>query len=81
MLLDAGARDHVNSSRGVDVVDDDFIVLSSIYDWYAEDFGGTEESMLVHLREHADDELAAFLESFEGAIEYDYDWNLNQPQH
>ena len=80
-LLDAGARDYVNSFRGVDVVDDDFIVISSIYEWYAEDFGDTEESVLTHLRDYADDELATFLESFEGAVEHDYDWDLNQPQH
>ena len=76
-LLDAGARAYVNSFRGVDVVDEDFIVISSIYDWYAEDFGDTEESILEHLRRHADGELAAFLEGFEGAVEYDYDWSLN----
>jgi len=79
-LLEAGARAYVNSPRGVDVVDDDFIVLSSIYDWYIEDFGGTEESVIEHLIDYADGELAAFLGGFEGAIEYDYDWNLNQPQ-
>ena len=78
-LLNAGARDYVNNFRGVDVVDDDFVVLSSIYEWYTEDFGNTEESVLAHLREHADGELATFLESFEGAIEYDYNWDLNQP--
>ncbi|MXY24017.1 MAG: DUF547 domain-containing protein [Acidobacteria bacterium] len=76
-LLDAGARAYVNNFRGVDVVDEDFIVISSIYDWYAEDFGDTEESIMEHLRQHAEDELATFLEGFEGAIEYDYDWGLN----
>ncbi len=76
-LLEAGARDYVNNFRGVDVVDDDFIVISSIYDWYAEDFGNTEATVMEHLRKYADGELAAFLESFEGAIEYDYDWSLN----
>ena len=76
-LLDLGARAYVNNFRGVDVVDEDFIVISSIYDWYAEDFGDTEASVMEHLREHADGELAAFLETFEGAIEYDYDWSLN----
>ena len=59
------------------MVDEDFIVISSIYDWYAEDFGDTEESIIEHLRQHAEDELATFLEGFEGAIEYDYDWGLN----
>ena len=76
-LLDAGARAYVNNFRGVDVVDEDFIVISSIYDWYAEDFGDTEESIMEHLRQHAEDELATFLEGFEGAVEYDYDWGLN----
>ena len=78
-LLDAGARDYVNNFRGVDVVDEDFIVLSSIYEWYTEDFGNTEELVLAHLRKYAADDLAAFLESFDGAIEYDYNWDLNEP--
>ena len=47
-LLDAGARDYVNNPRGVDIVDEDFIVISSIYDWYTEDFGDTEESVKEH---------------------------------
>ncbi len=78
-LLEAGARAFVNSPRGVDIVDDDFVVISSIYDWYANDFGGTEGSVIEHLIHYADGELADFLAAFEGAIEYDYDWNLNQP--
>ena len=62
-LLDAGARDYVNNPRGVDVVDDEFIVISSIYDWYAEDFGNTEETVVQHLIEYAEDDLAVFLEA------------------
>lgn len=79
-LLEAGARAYVNHARGVDVVDEDFIVLSSIYDWYAEDFGRTEESVIGHLAEYADDELATFLKGFEGTIGYNYDWSLNRPR-
>ena len=79
-LLEAGARDYVNNMRGVDVVDEDFVVISSIYDWYAEDFGGTEASVKEHLIGYAEDDLAEFLEGFEGAIEYDYDWSLNRRQ-
>ena len=78
-LLEAGARDYVNNARGVDFVDDDFIVISSIYQWYAEDFGNTEESVVAHLLEYADEELAARLEGFEGSIDYEYDWSLNEP--
>ena len=78
-LLEAGARDYVNNARGVDFVDDDFIVISSIYQWYAEDFGDTEESVIEHLLEYADENLAARLEGFEGSIDYEYDWSLNEP--
>ena len=78
-MLEAGAQAFVNSLRGVDVVDDDFVIISSIYDWYANDFGGTEESGIEHLIHYADGELADFLEAFEGVIEYGYDWDLNQP--
>ncbi len=78
-LLEQGARDYVNSARGVDFVDDESIVISSIYDWYAEDFGNTEESVVAHLIDHADKELAARLEGFEGSIDYRYDWRLNEP--
>jgi len=79
-LLEAGARAYVNSARGVDVVDDEFIVLSSIYKWYPEDFGSTEKSVINHLTQYAEGDLAAFLESFKGTIDYDYDWKLNQAQ-
>ena len=79
-LLEEGAHAFVNSFRGVDVVDEEFIVLSSIYEWYTEDFGNTEESVFEHLLEYAEDDLEASLEGFDGAIEYDYDWNLNRQQ-
>ena len=77
-LLEAGARAYVNSPRGVNVVSDGSIVLSSIYEWYSEDFGGTEEAVLAHLIEYADDPLAVRLEGFRGAVDYDYDWSLNR---
>ncbi len=77
--LDSGAREYVNHPRGVDFVDDDSIVISSIYDWYVEDFGGTEEGAIKHLIQYADKELAERLRSFEGSVDYDYDWSLNQP--
>ena len=78
-LLDAGAREYVNHTRGVDVVDEDFIVLSSIYDWWVFDFGNSEEGVIAHLLRYANPELAEQLHDFVGAIDYGYDWDLNQP--
>ncbi len=78
-LLEQGAREYVNNTRGVDFVDDDFIVISSIYDWYGVDFGDNEESIVAHLAAYAEGDLAPRLEGFAGVIDYEYDWSLNQP--
>ena len=78
-LLNAGARKYVNHKRGVDFMEDDFIVISSIYDWYVEDFGNNKQGVIKHLARYADEELAKRLRSFNGAIDYEYDWRLNCP--
>ena len=80
-LLDASARAYVNHPRGVDFVDDDFLVISSIYDWYVEDFGGNQTSVLAHLIQYAEAGLAARLKDFAGSVDYEYDWSLNQPSY
>ena len=78
-LLSTGARKYVNQNRGVDFMEDDFVVISSIYDWYAEDFGNNEQGVIKHLTRYADEKLAKRLMSFSGAIDYEYDWRLNCP--
>lgn len=78
-LLDTAARVYVNHPRGVDIVDEDFMVISSIYTWFVEDFGGDEDGVIEHLLQYADPELADRLREFFGFIEYEYDWALNQP--
>ena len=78
-LLEAGARAYINHPRGVRFVDDGSLLLSSIYEWYVEDFGGTEKTVIDHLMRYAEEELAARLKTFSGSIDYEYDWNLNTP--
>ncbi len=80
-LLDTGARAYINHPRGVDFVDDDFLMISSIYDWYAVDFGDSQETVLKHLIQYAEEGLAARLKDFAGSVDYEYDWNLNQPSY
>ena len=77
-LLEAGAHAYANDPRGVDVLAEDAIALSSIYEWYAVDFGETEAAVIEHLVSYANEELAAFLRDFDGTIEYRYDWALNE---
>jgi len=69
------ARSYINHPRGVKVVDDELIV-SSIFDWFIEDFGDSDEAVIMHLKQHAEPELAAQLSEFD-EFDDDYDWSLN----
>lgn len=77
-LADRGARQFVNHPRGV-APNERPIVLSSIYNWFSEDFGDSREDLLAHLQDYADPALAAELADYEGRFTYDYDWSLNEP--
>ncbi len=82
-MYEAAAREYVNHRRGVDLSERN-PVLSSIYDWYTEDFGGDIAGVIDHLLEYAEPELAEGLRSFadggyRGRVRYEYDWTLNEP--
>jgi len=76
-LLEKGAREYVNHRRGARV-EGERLQLSSIYDWFEVDFGGSSEGVLTHLRRYADGALAAALDDVPGRPSYDYDWALNE---
>ena len=76
-MMDAAARAYINHPRGVELMDEMFGVVSSIYTWFQEDFGGSEAGVVEHLLRYAEPELAEQLRSFEGGFDYEYDWDLN----
>jgi len=76
-LLEQGAKDYINHPRGAQVVDGELLV-SSIYDWFKEDFGDSDAGVLAHLTQYAEPELAAALADFDSFSD-DYDWSLNAP--
>jgi hypothetical protein len=74
--LDEAAAAFVNHPRGVTVQADGTLRVSSIYVWFAEDFGGPE-GMIAHVRRYAAPPLAARLGP-QARIGADaYDWSLN----
>ena len=75
-MLSQGARDYVNHPRGVRVLGNK-VRLSSIYSWYAEDFGPNQAALIAHLQQYASPELKAQLSNVDGVDGYDYDWSLN----
>lgn len=76
--LDDAARDYINHPRGV-TVEDGRLVASKIFDWYAEDFGGTDASRIAHFKRYASPEIMERLEDFDDIARFRYDWALNEP--
>ena len=76
-LLEAAARDYVNSPRGVRIAEGRLIV-SSIYVWFREDFGGDDAGVISHLKRYAAPALAARLAGIEALGGHAYDWTLNE---
>lgn len=74
--LTLGARNYLASARGV-VRDGDALTVSSLFQWYAEDFGDDLPAVLERLAGYADDETAALLRAHDGPVRYDYDWSIN----
>jgi hypothetical protein len=77
-LLAEGARHYINHARGVSFNDKGELVLSSIYQWYKEDFGASYLDLLTHLIGYSDKPLGDKLRAYEGAINYQYNWDLNE---
>ncbi len=77
-LLERGARNYINHPRGAHF-EEHQLVVSSIYDWYQEDFGGTVEGVINHLLEYAEADPATGLAAHEGGLKDTYDWSLNEP--
>ena len=75
-LLDAGARAYVNHPRGARV-EKGRLTVSSIYVWFASDFGGNDLLVIDHLKKYAEPGLAKQLRGIERVADDDYDWALN----
>lgn len=74
--LNLVAERYVNSLRGVQVIDGKLIV-SKIYDWYIEDFGGTESALINHLIVYAKEPLRNQLQLVSSINSYMYNWHIN----
>lgn len=75
-LLDAGARAYVNHPRGARV-EKGRLRVSSIYEWFKDDFDGTAAGVIAHLKKYAAPPLATQLAGIGEISGDDYDWALN----
>lgn len=76
-MLDAAARAYVNSPRGARFDADGRLIVSKIYSWFVDDFGGSAASVLAHLRRYADAGLRRRLATIKDIEATAYDWTVN----
>lgn len=74
--LDAAARAYIRHPRGA-LVETGRLTVSSIYDWFQDDFGGDDAGVIAHLRRYADAPLARALADLTRIDDDRYDWALN----
>ena len=74
--LDAAARDYVNDPRGARI-ENGRLTVSSIYEWFQTDFGGSDAGVIRHLAAYAEPALAEALKGVDRVAGDDYDWSLN----
>lgn len=53
------------------------MIASSIYKWFKEDFGGSDQDVLKHALKYADPDLGAKLKKTQSISAFEYDWSLN----
>lgn len=74
--LDRAARNFIDHDRALRFGEDG-LTVSSIYDWFADDFGGADAAIIAHLAAHAGPERRARLRFYTEIRGDDYDWRLN----
>jgi hypothetical protein len=74
--LASAASAYVNHPRGARV-EAGKLVVSSIYQWYKRDFGGSDSGVIAHLRANAAAPLKAQLAGITDVAKTTYDWALN----
>lgn len=82
-MLNDAARKFINHPRGVRVdAETDELVVSSIYDWFEQDFApgfsGDESAVLAHIRKYANPALLKKLAGRTTIDRYEYDWRINE---
>lgn len=74
-MLEQAAADYINHPRGFARIDGR-LRASSIYNWYASDWG-TQADILTHARRYARGQTTAVLADASAIDGFDYDWALN----
>ncbi|MGB5863329.1 MAG: DUF547 domain-containing protein [Sulfitobacter sp.] len=76
-LLDVLAKEYLSHPRGL-TIEDDSVVVSSIFEWFAYDFGNSEEGVITHISQYITPERQSELAAIGEIAKTEYDWALNE---
>ena len=74
--LNNAAYEYINSLRGIQIIEGKLIV-SKIYDWFIDDFGGNVDDVIIHLSQYTKGALLSQLQHVNTINSYFYNWHLN----
>lgn len=74
--LNRAATKAVNSLRSVQVIEGKLLV-SKVYEWYCDDFGGNTHDIINHIKYYAEKPLRDQLGNIDTIESYMYNWHLN----
>ena len=74
--LNQGAIRFINQEKALHFIEGT-LILSSIYNWFSDDFGANNQILLQHLMQYAKPVLKTKLRQYEGEIDFTYNWKLN----
>ncbi len=78
LILEKAAHDYINHPRGVTIAGN-WLMVSSIYFWFQEDFGDSEKGIIQHLKKYLSQGKLKKLRAIKKkSITHQYDWNLNE---
>lgn len=76
-LLDSGTKAYLNHTRGV-LIKEGKLTISSIFEWYMEDFGQDKDEVITYLKHHVQPDVSKKLGEL-SEFETIYDWKINSP--
>jgi len=74
--LDAASEEYLAHPRGLEL-EGETLKLSTLFEWYASDFGSNQSEVLATLGKHTSEDITQALANFKGSPNYEYDWSLN----
>lgn len=76
-IADQAAREFINHSRAI-TIEGNKLILTSLVDWYKEDFGSTIDNIIAYFMKYANPQTQEKLKQYKDKkILYQYDWGLN----